>query len=361
MERIQSRIIYFCLAGLFCVTTLSAQTPASNPSPLDNISFSGQWFLAYDYEDEDGVTTNEFILKRGYVTISKTFSKNLSARITQDITVDQEGDGAGDIEIRLKYGYIRYMIEKLGFLHKPLVEFGLVHRPWIDFEQKINPYRVQGTMFLERYGVLRSADYGVTVITLFGEPLPKGDVKRAYPGRYGSAAFGVYNGGGYEKLENNENKLVEGRVSLRPLPDIVPGFQVSYAGAFGKGNSAQSPEYNFNAGFLSWEHRQFTATATYYMGTGDLQGNDLEEATEPYDRHGYSLFSEVRLFQSPFRLMGRYDNFTVEKASAITSERYIGGLVYYFYDNSKVMVDYDYAERGSSKATMIEFVIEINY
>ena len=148
------------------------------------MSFSGQWFLAFTVDEDDDVATNEFRLKRGYVTVKKKFNSRLSARVTQDIAVDQEGDGEGDIEIRLKYLYLRYTSDDWWIFSKPFAEFGLVHRPWLDFEQKTNPYRVQGTMYLERYKILRSADYGVTIGALLGDRIDEGyqnTVNDAYP------------------------------------------------------------------------------------------------------------------------------------------------------------------------------------
>jgi len=162
------------LVAAFLLSWLNAQnvkkTETGNknvPTALEGLSFSGQWFLAYTMEEENKKSFNEFKLRRGYVTVKKKFNKYFSARITQDIAVDHEGDGEGDVEIRLKYGYLRYGLDKLFFLSKPFMEFGIVHRPWLDFEQKINIYRVQGTMFLERYTILRSADYGVTINGFF--------------------------------------------------------------------------------------------------------------------------------------------------------------------------------------------------
>ncbi len=60
--------------------------------------------------------------------------------------------------------------------------------------------------------------------------------------------MGVYNGSGYHAAENNyQNKPVEYRVSVRPLPDILPGFQATYFGLYGKGNSSSAA--NFGAPF----------------------------------------------------------------------------------------------------------------
>lgn len=61
-------------------------------SLLNDISFSGQWFLSYQSVSVRGVSDNEFLLKRGYITFNKRFNEHFSARITQDVNVDREGD-----------------------------------------------------------------------------------------------------------------------------------------------------------------------------------------------------------------------------------------------------------------------------
>lgn len=72
---------------------------------------------------------------------------------------------------------------------------GVVHRPWIDFDQKINDYRLQESMFLDQNGIVGSADYGVTFSSLLGGEIDEEyqeEVQSSYPGRYGNLSLGVY-------------------------------------------------------------------------------------------------------------------------------------------------------------------------
>ncbi len=335
---------------------------------MGGLSLEGQWFLAYDVERENNKTFNEFQLKRGYVTLKKELDKTLTARVTQDISVDHEGDGEGDIEIRLKYGYLRYTFQLLSFFTKPFVEFGLVHRPWLDFEQKINRYRVQGKMFLERNGILRSADYGVTVSSLLGGEMSAKYQKRInddYPGRYGSMTFGIYNGGGYDAIERNENKLLEGRLTIRPLPDHIPGLQASWIGAIGKGNSTASPDFSFNAGFLSWENQQLILTGMVYQGIGNLDGTAVDESGAAIDQNGYSFFGELKLFDTSWHIFGRLDSFDNElNRDNWLHREYIAGISYYILERSKIVIDYDYSERNnpeSDPVSIFEIALEFLY
>lgn len=335
---------------------------------FNGISFSGQWFLSYQSGRKSNVTDNEFLLKRGYITFQKKFDDHFAARITQDVSVDREGDGEGDIEIRLKYGYLRYQFGSNDILHKPQIEFGLVSRPWIDFEQGINPYRVQGTMFLERYGILSSADYGITFLSLLGGEIDEEyqkKVNKNFPGRYGSVALGIYNGGGYHAIEKNENKLIEGRLSLRPLPDIFPGLQLSYVGAYGKGNSGISPEFKVNTAFLSFETELFILTGTYYEGKGFENGEKLSPGNFPYSNNGYSIFTDINIPQTPFSLLGRYDYFNTDASpEKINYKRMIVGISYAFLEGSKIIFDYDRVKRSNFTGNddyIVEAAVEFRY
>src|SRR4029077_5147423 len=72
------------------------------------------------------------------------------------------------------------------------VRFGAHQTPWLDFEESINRYRVQGTMFSEREGLIPgSSDFGVGYFT----PL----------GKYIDIQTGVYNGEGYTQTDVNNS------------------------------------------------------------------------------------------------------------------------------------------------------------
>jgi hypothetical protein len=337
-------------------------------SIFDNVSISGQWFIAYITENENDKSYDEFILKRGYLTFKKPLGSNFSMRITQDIAVDREGDGEGDVEIRLKYGYLKYKQKSLLFFNDAFVEFGVAHRPWLDFEQKINKYRVQGKMFLERYKILRSADYGVTIGALIGGKMDKEyqkKVNKNYPGKYGSLSFGVYNGGGYEAIENNKNKLFAGRFTLRPIPEIVPGLQISYGTNYGKGNTSESPDFISNTVMGSFECEGLVFTGTYYRGTGDVNGEAIDSNGVSLDQNGYSIFAEKQFLWKDFYLFARHDNFDSEtNDDDWLYKRYIAGISYYFVKGSKILMDIDLLNKNGSnieKSWIYEIALEFKF
>lgn len=68
---------------------------------LANEHTEGQWFLGYRYGEVYREKVNLFTLKRGYITLKNRFSERWSVRFTQDITLDQEGNDKGNVELRL--------------------------------------------------------------------------------------------------------------------------------------------------------------------------------------------------------------------------------------------------------------------
>jgi hypothetical protein len=317
---------------------------------LKGLKFEGLMYLSYqDGQQNNGTDYNQFALKRGYLTVKKDIAPWFTARMTTDIS--QEKDQAkddkdkvynnydGSYTVRMKYLYGQFNLLDNAFLTKPAVEVGLVHRTWIDFEEHINFYRLQDSMFLERNGIIDSADSGITFTSLIGGTMDKDyqkNVNNSYPGRYGSMSFGVYNGGGYHAAENNTNKAFEGRLTIRPLPDVLPGLQFSYLGISGKGNKTTDPDWKVSSGYISYEHQYVTLTGQYFTGTGSEGGSDTNE------KKGYSMFTEIKP-TNKFSVIGRYDNFDPNKnKSNDESDRTIVGVAYMLDSPHKNMVLLDY-------------------
>ena len=326
----------------------------------ESFSFSGQWFLSYQQRD----TINYATLKRGYLTFKKKFNKTISARFTQDITLDNEGTDAGNIEMRLKYCYIKISNHYLEALKNSYFEVGLVKKPWIDYEQKINDYRVQGSMFTERNKVINSADFGVSFTNLFGGELDEEyqqNINNGYPGKYGSASIGVYNGGGYHAMEMNKNKTIEGRLSIRPLPEKLPGLQLTYNTAYGKGNTTESPDFSLNHFITSYEDKLGILLIQYHEGLGDAGGIYVDSLFNSLQNSGYSAFTEIKIPKTKLAIFGRYDFFELENQQTTDITRYIGGISYRFFNNSKVLLDIDYEDKNGSINRIYELAIELKF
>ena len=330
---------------------VSQKDIASVVKAMKGFKFGLLWYLSYqDGQENNGTDFSRFALKRGYLTVEKEFMPWFSARMTTDVTQvkDEAKDSGGktysnydgSIGVRIKYLYGKFNIPDFAFITKPNVEFGMVHIPWLDFEEHVNYFRCQDTMFLERNSTFNSADTGLTFASLLGGTIDENyqkTVNKAYPGRYGSMSFGIYNGAGYHSSEKNENKVFEGRLTLRPLPDILPGLQFSYFGTTGKGNKSTDPDWNTNLGFVSFEHEYVTVTGQYYWGKGNQGGSD------EFKKKGYSAFAEIKPLKE-ISIIGRYDHFDPNKdAGSDENNRYIAGVAYMLDKphHNMVLLDYD--------------------
>ena len=326
---------------------------------LKGLSIGSEWYLSYqDGKSNNGTDYNKFAIKRGYITIKKSILPMLSARVTTDIYSNADGS----VAVRMKYIYGQFHFDDMGFMTKPNIEFGQVHTPWLDFEEHINLFRCQDTMFLERNGLFASADQGITFSSLIGGTMDKdyqSRVTKNYPGRYGSFAVGVYNGGGYHASEQNKNKVIQGRLTIRPLPDVIPGLQVSYLGIIGKGNMSTEPDWRTNLGFVSYESEFVTLTGQYYWGKGKSSGSDEN------DKKGHSLFAEIKPSKK-FSVIGRYDHFDPnDNASNDANDRYIVGLAYMLDKphHNMILVDYDtvkydQADKEDDKRVQVTLQVE---
>lgn len=328
---------------------------------VNKTEFSGNWYLTYRYKLSDN--ENSFELKRGYVTLKSHFNNNISVRYTQDITLDREGTDAGNVEIRMKYLFMKLKPFNNGFLKHSYAEFGLVHRPFVDFEQKINAYRSQGKMFIEKIGIVNTSDMGIIYSGLLGGELSstqQNNVGKHYPGKYGSYAIGIYNGGGYHAIETNNNKTIEGRLSVRPFPNRLTGLQFSYGGVYGKGNNGSNNKFAMSLFAATYESKIYTLTSEYYFGKGDYNGKFIDINNNSAKNKGYSLFGELKIPKTPFAIFGRYDNFYSNQNSDYFRYGYFGGITYRFL-KSKVFVFYGNDYFSNKTDELIELVLEVAF
>ncbi len=340
---------------------------AELPKGLKGLSVGTLTYLSYqDGTSSSGDDYSRFRIKRGYLDIRKKMNDYLDFRVTPDVTQDS----TGDLKVRLKYAYAKFGWDWVGTVQDPYVEFGVAHMPWLDFEEHVNLYRMQDTMFMERNGLFNSADLGVMFGGNFGPQLPE-DYRKAvndhYAGRWGSFAVGVYNGGGYHASEKNEDKVLEGRFTLRPLPDHLAGLQVSVFGVSGKGNIPEEPDWEVLAGMVSYESPRFVAAAQVESGTGNQSGSQLGPDGEPLDHDGYSLFTEVRLDSARrWSLIGRYDHFdpATDDPGADVTDRTIFGVAWQFTRGTYWLLDWDRLEHdleGLETEDRLQLTLQVKY
>lgn len=377
------------IAGLCCLiflagTVFAAEEEVSQKDiesvvkALKGFKFGLLWYLSYmngEGKDVggsagDGIDRNRFAVKRGYFRATKEFMPWFDSHITLDVTQASIKDSSlsDSIQVRIKYLYGKFKLPDIGFLTKPNFEVGVVHMPWLDFEENMNFYRCQDTMFIERNGIFNSADFGVTFTALLSGEMPKdyqGKVNSHYAGRYGSVQGGIYNGGGYATSEKNKNKVLEGRLTLRPLPAVVPGLQLTYFGTTGKGNTDPEVNWTTNLAFGSFESEPIVLTGQYYWGKGQQNGANETE------KDGYSFFTELKLynmFKDPvnrFSVIGRYDHFDPDTNNKDDENtRYIAGLAYYLDKPHKnmILLDYDtvdYKQAGKKDDKRIQLTLQV--
>lgn len=325
--------------------------------------FETLWYLHYRYGvDADQKDYNRFNVGRGYLTMKVKPLKWFESRIT----LDTHQDDHGDMKVRLKYLYGKFKVPvETKVVSHPYLEFGIVHMPWLDYEEHINWYRAQGTMFMERNKLFNSADFGATFGMLLGRELDEKyqkEVNSKYPGTWGSLALGVYNGGGYHALEKNMAKNFDARISVRPLGFIFPNLQLSYLVIVGRGNidgidGARPPRWLSHTFMASVEHRYFAVTGQFVIGKGNQKGTFTEFDTQidpvtgeetitgiadVHEYMGASGFLEVKLPWIKSSIIGRYDYFNRDAHRG--THRIIGGYAFHFFKMHKnfVMVDVDY-------------------
>jgi len=368
--------LFLLLASLILlyVVPIYASDELSLPKGLQGISISGEYYLGFKSGEKGGTEFSIFEIRRGYLTVNKKIIPGLlSSRITLDTSQDEDGDGEGDMEARIKYAYAQLLLPDFSFVNKAKIEFGIVHTPWLDYEQGINAYRMRDKMFMERSGIVNSGDFGVTVFGLFGGKMDdsyKKRVSKKYAGRYGSFAFGIYNGGGYHAVENNKNKAAELRVSIRPLPDILSGLQISYFGTNGEGNKAgeadETPDWIINSVMLSYQAESYTLTGQFLDGKGNQKGswydsNDMSIANE---YQGYSVFGEKRLKNSSL-IMGGFDSFDPNKDIDNNEYiRYYVGLGYDFGKRNILLFDYNvksYEDSSKSDDFWFQLTMQVKF
>ena len=355
---------------LATVTPASAQHAESSGGDLfPQVSFEGLFYLTYQMGREGGEDYSKFSVTRSYLTTRIKLLPKLSARIT----MDGHQDDTGDVKVRLKYAYAKYDFGNWGDLTKVGLEGGIVHMVWLDFEEHMDLYRMRDKMFMERSGMFNSADFGITLAGGLGEDLPgeyKEEVNDHYAARYGSFAVGVYNGTGYHGNEQNEDKTVQGRLTVRPLPDVIPGFQLSGLAIIGEGNQEGEPDetpnwHAYNA-MASYQFPKGTVTAQYTWGEGNQKGswtepNDPSEATT-YE--GFSLFGEYKIGPH-WRLIGGFDDFDRTPGSTDLSFKRVHGGIGYDFGNQNILL-FDLDQRNWDQAeletdTRFQVVMQVKF
>jgi len=325
----------------------TSPAPAQPDYPIIRVGVLS--YLQYDAELENRSGYNTFDVTRAYLNINAQISKNIRFRFTPDIRRVNDSSLAGSLVVRVKYAYAQ--IDNVG--PRSWIRMGAHQTPWLDFEESINRYRVQGTMFAEREGLIPgSSDFGASYFA-------------ALPAGYGEFHVGVFNGEGYAQPELNKYKSVQGRLTIRPLPKgnaLVKGFRVS--GFFNAGWYDADHPRNLGIVMGSFEHPHLAATIEALKATE----NPLTQATpRDIDRSGWSVFVEPRQGTAGLAGIFRYDAYNPDRDTpGVEQNRVIAGGAYWFvWPRARVgavvtneQVHYDLASRPDENRILAQMHIE---
>jgi TolA-binding protein len=347
-------------------STSQAAAPKSEvPAWVKGFKPIGTFYLSYqagtkNSGNQQTTNYNSFQLKRGYFGADVDVTPYLTSRFVGDITLDS----VGDVKVRAKYLYGKVHTKGNNIITGPYMEFGLAHMPWLDFEEALNGFRMQDTMFLERNSIFNSADVGVLVGSDLGGSMSsdfKSKVNSHYAGRYGSWQVGIYNGGGYHAAENNTNKAFEARLTIRPVPSAIPGLQFTAFGVVGKGNKAPTstlapPDWKSGVAMISYESEYFTFSGQGYLGEGNQGGSAVDSNGAAAQQRGFSVFASVHIpiphHGQKVSLIGRLDEFNSNTdVYNDLQRRYIAGFAWHLYKSNIILIDYERLNHSLSTFT----------
>jgi hypothetical protein len=318
-----TRIVLALAILLGSLTSSSAQTapapaaPAPEPDyPIIRIGVLS--YVQYDAELKNRASFNAFDVTRGYININGQLSKNVRFRFTPDVRRVTDSTLAGTLVLRVKYAFAE-LDNVTGA--RSWIRFGAHQTPWLDFEESINRYRVQGTVFSERDGLIPgSSDFGVGLFTPVG--------------KYVDIQAGVYNGEGYAQTDANKYKSAQARLTLRPLAGRAVANGVRLSGFYNAGWYAANRPRRLGIVMGSFEHTNLVATLQYLKATE----NPNAAAPRDIDRNGSSGFVEIRQGMKGWAALARVDHLDPDEGLGNNSQRRViaGGAYWWVWPRDRV-------------------------
>jgi hypothetical protein len=329
---------------LIVPTTAQAQvTPAAGYTPPDDsqsVKVGATIFWDYTYTKTPKVTDaannsispSSFNVGRTYINVTGNLSHNVQFRITPDITrVSGTGTSLnGSYGFRLKYGYAQFNVDSSNW-KQTWIRAGQQQTTFVDTEEGIYRYRFQGSIFADRDAGVSSSDIGVSFHTTL-------------PSNYGDIHVGLYNGEGYAKPEANDQKSLQGRITLRPFAKgslVARGLRVGiYAN---RDKTVKGADRNKWIAHAFFEHTRFNAGFDY------LRGEDQTLPTSSVAKSdGYTAWVTPFFQKKGDGLEGlvRYDSYRTNRTIDARRNRTIAGLAYWFphpggNGTAAILLDYE--------------------
>jgi hypothetical protein len=330
-----------------------------------------------------GIDRNTFRLTRAYLDVKKQLTGDLMVRWTSDYETKA---AQTDANVFMKYLYLEY---KLPF--NAAITGGVTPAPYIGYYEDFWPYRMIGKIPQERFKVLdASADIGVLLGGKF--KIANADMV--------SYALGVFNNQHYRVNDNNKDKSIEGRLTVRPLAaagvDLLKGLELTYFGIRGEdgaeadqgtANYGKHKNDTFFAGYsyaglaIGYEYYQTTRfggtkTANSTIYNKSMDGKNPGTANNLYfdNATGQTLLATYRLPNSlkPVRLFGEYAMFEDIKVGSATNPKtgnitstLLGASYDIYKDKTVLVLDYNnvkYKNIGTAADDKIfQIVVQIAY
>ncbi len=323
------------LLGSLSATAQTAAAPTAASVDTPSFKIGSTIFADYTYQsapvskDSDGnsIHPSSFNVSRAYINVTGQLNHFISFRVTPDIT-RETGSGSslnGSQTFRLKYGFAQLNLEDWSSKGS-WVRLGVQQTPLLDFAEGIYRYRFQGTMFVERESYLTSSDAGLSAHYNFASD-------------YGDIHAGVYNGEGYSKAETNNEKAVQIRTTVRPLPRSSIGKGLRVSGFYDGDHFVKGAVKQRLVESVTFEHSRFAA------GFDHLNTKDqTAAAARTINGSGWSLWLNPRL-AGGWEILLRHDDMKPDEGSSLRRRRNIAGLAYWIPNlqkmSSSVLIDYD--------------------
>lgn len=332
-----SRLLAAAATAMLLASSLAAQVAPAPPDDTPSFKIGATIFGDYTYvdspmtkdTDNNVIHSSSFNISRAYINVTANLNHRIAFRITPDIT-RETGAGSslsGSQTFRLKYAFGQFNLDDWT-TKGSWVRFGVQQTPLVDYEEGIYRYRFQGTTFAERVGLITSSDAGFSGHYNF-------------PSNFGDVHAGYYNGEGYSKAEANNEKALQVRATVRPLPMGGMWKGLRLTGFFDDDRVVQGAKRQRAIGEVTFEHPWINVGADY------ATSKDAPSSLKPaLSGQGWSVWATPRLGLTGWELLVRHDHWKPSKnASPQTQKRNIVGLAYWVPNLNKVtaalMADYD--------------------
>jgi hypothetical protein len=315
----------FITSAAFATGSFAQVTPAAGVTPPDDtpkVNVGATIYGDYTYvdsptsKDSDGNTIHNsaFNITRAYINITGNLNHLIAFRITPDVSRETSTTPSlsGSQIFRLKYAYAQLNLDDWT-TKGSWVRFGQQQTPYLDYTEGIYRYRFQGTTFVERVGLISSADNGISG-------------HYAFDGNYGDIHAGIYNGENYNKAEVNNQKGFEIRGTVRPMPlggEFLKGLRIT--GFLIEDHYVEKGKREREIGEVTYEH------ALVSVGFDVLRAKDQPTVTKPQlNEKGWSVWVTPKFGTSGWEALIRHDDYLPNEAvNSQKQKRDIDGIAYW--------------------------------